>query len=265
MKKSFLLAAAIVAIVCSLAAPAQAQFSKTLKNAGKSVGKAAESAGTDIAVRKVSVKLIEFMDKNNTVLSEENSYAKRLARLSADFQSVKGTAINYKVYESEEANIIAIADGSIRVYSGMMDLFSSDEELQSILLIQVGHLMNNDVHEALLDVASEDNAAQAGSAQLEKMLSFSGDKLGSVVNELLQVPYSFDQSTKADTYAYNLLIDNGKSSEGLFLALATLADLEKADKQVEESEEGEFSAAVKYTRVNSDNGDRVELLLEKLK
>lgn len=263
-KKVFL---AIVAIMFVFALPANAQFGKALKKAGKSVTKAvgdvAGDMAADVVANKVSTKLVDFMDNNNTIAGEDSEYYTRLSGLVVEnYVTVEDLSINYKVYENPEANIIATADGSIRIYSGMMDMLS-DEELKAVIATQIGHIANKDVRDALLKVASEDNASKAGTAQLEKMLSFSGDKLGTVVNELLQIPYSDDQNKKADSFAFTLLEKNEGSADGLLSVLSKFAEMEAADKEVESTEEGELSAAAKFIGVNANNSLRASVVSSK--
>lgn len=267
MTRRFILATVAVAIMCAFTLPANAQFGKALKKAGKSVTKAvgdvAGDMAADMVANKVSVKIVEFMDNNNTIAGEDSEYYKRLAGLVADnYITVDDLSVNYKVYENPEANIITTADGSIRIYSGMMDMLS-DEELKAVIATQIGHLANKDVRDALLKVASEDNATKAGTAQLEKLLSFSGDKLGTVINELLQIPYSEEQNKKADVFAYDLLEKNEGSADGLISALRKFAELESADKEVNETEEGELSVAAKFIGVNSNNSLRASIVASK--
>ena len=97
------------------------------------------------------------------------------------------------------------------------------------------------------------------------MLSFSGDKLGTVVNELLQVPYTEDQNKTADTYAFDLLKKNNNKTEGLVSALKKFADMEAVDKAAAESEDAnaEVSGASKYTTVNSGSSLRASLISSK--
>lgn len=127
IKKSFI-ATLIVAAMCLFATPAQAQF----KNLGKSLGKAAKEAGKaakematdaalDMGANKVSDKMIEFMDQNNTLSAEDSEYTTRLKTILGDqFTNVEGKALDIKVYENAEANILTLNNGNIRIYSGMM-------------------------------------------------------------------------------------------------------------------------------------------------
>ncbi|MBK5722967.1 M48 family metalloprotease [Dysgonomonas sp. Marseille-P4677] len=263
MTKKLFLTSALIAAMCALSLSANAQFGKALKKAGKSVTKAvgdvAGDMASDMVANKVSVKIVEFMDQNNTIAGEGTEYYTRLANLvGTDYITVDGLSLNYKVYENPEVNILATADGSIRVYTGMMDLLS-DEELLAVISTQIGHIANKDVRDALLKVASEDNATKAGSAQLEKLLSFSGDKMGTIINELLQVPYTDEQNKKADSFAFDLLSKKGTSTDALVSALEKFAELESADQAASE-EDGELSAAAKFIGVNSNNALRASII-----
>lgn len=270
MIKKTVLTAAVAVAMCAFALPAHAQFGKI----GKSLGKAAKSAGDavvavagdaamDMAANKVSTKVVEYMDKSNTVSAEDSEYTKRLNNLVAkNYTTVDGVAFNYKVYENPEINLLGTADGSIRVYSGMMDALT-DDELLAVISVQIGHVINKDTRNALMKVASEDNASNASAAQLEKMLSFSGDKLGTVVNELLQVPYTEDQNKAADSYAFDLLKKNSNTTEGLVSALKKFADMEAIDKAASEDETAEGSGAAKYTTVNGSSSLRASLISSK--
>lgn len=265
-KKSAIVAVAAIAM-CAFTLPAQAQFGKL----GKSLGKAAKNAGNavaavagdmamDMAANKVSTKVVEWMDNNNTVLPDDNAYVKRLNDLVAkNYTEVDGLILNYKVYENAEINLLGTADGSIRVYTGMMDALE-DDELLAVIAIQIGHIANKNTRDALMKVATGDNATKASTAQLEKVLSFSGEKLGTIVNEFLQVPYTEEQGKAADTFAYNLLTKNGGNASALASVLKKFAAMEEADAKAENDENAEYSGASKYNAVNTSSSVRASLI-----
>lgn len=258
--------AAIVAF-SFFAQPAQAQLGKklgkslekTAKAAASAVGDVAGEMATDMAANKVSEKIANFMDNNNSVAEADNEYFQRLQSiLTSGYTSVDGMELNYKVYLNDEANILSLPDGNIRIYSGMMDILE-DDELLGVISNQIGHIANKDTRNALLNVATEDNANKAAGNQLEKMLSFSGDKLGSIINELIQVPYTDEQNKAADQYACELMKKNGTSVSALKSALNKFAELESADASAEE-EGTELSTATKFIGVNSNNYSRAYLI-----
>lgn len=263
IKKSFF-AMALAVAMCLFASPAQAQF----KNLGKSLGKAAKDAGkaaqtmaTDMALEtganKVSDKLVEFLDENNTVAADDSEYTKRLKTILGDkFTDVEGKALTVKVYESDEANILTLNNGNIRIYSGMMDLLS-DDEVKALVALQAGHINSGNIRENLLKAVSDDeNAGDAAGAQIEKMLSFSGDKLGSIANELIQVPYTEEQNKEADKFAKGFLTKNGGTTEAYTEMINKFQDLGQIDLEDEELDEESEStiqatSASKFLKANS--------------
>ena len=56
--------------------------------------------------------------------------------------------LNYAVYDDKNVvNAFASGDGSVRVYSGLMDMMD-DDELFAVIGHELGHLVNNDVRDA---------------------------------------------------------------------------------------------------------------------
>ena len=272
----------IVVTVCMVAIPAHAQLGglgKSAKDAAKNVASGAKEtakevvadaqatatdavnstidAATDAAAKKTSEKIVAFMDDNNTILGNDVESVSRLNKLTANYTSAGNTTLNYKVYQSNEINILALSDGSIRIYSGMIDALS-DEELIAVIAIQIGHIENKDTQATLIKAVDKNNASGAASAQADKLLSLSGDKLGSIVNELLQVPYTEKQNEAADSFAFNLLKKNGNSTDGLISALNKFAEMEAAPSSSEIAEK-----SAKFIKVNSNNESRASLVLSK--
>lgn len=261
MLKKSILGVAFVAVMCLISNPSQAQFKINTKAIGKAAASAAENTAGDLAANKVCNKLVEYMDKNNHVAAADSKYTKRLDSLVGKYAEVNGIALNYKVYESSEVNVLACANGSIRVYSAAMDTLTNDE-LLAVIANQIGHIANKDSRDALLKVASADNAGKATNAQLDKMLSLSGDKLGSIANELIQVPFTVEQETAADNYAYNFLKSNGEKVAGLVSALKQFEEMAQTNN-VADGEEVVESIATKYISVHPENGKRAEAVKAK--
>jgi putative metalloprotease len=179
-----------------------------------------------------------------------------------NYVSVDGLDLNYKVYENQEFNILSLPDGYLRVYSGVLDALESDDEVLALITTQIGHIVNKDARGNLLKAAGKDQANNAAAAQLEKLLSFSGEKLGTFVNELIQVPYTEEQNKAADKYAVTLLEKNGKNPDALLSVLTKLSELETIDAEAAQSEDinATLSPVYKYNRVNANNAIRATLI-----
>ena len=90
----------------------------------------------DEHVMQMARKYIDYADAQNALLPVDDPYAERLDRLTSRYVAVNGVPLNFRVYKTAQINAFATADGSIRIFSGLMDLMNDDE-----LMAIVGHEM----------------------------------------------------------------------------------------------------------------------------
>lgn len=80
------------------------------------------------------------MDSGNKVASKSSKYGKRLAKIAKALgNNINGTPVNYKVYMTSDVNAWAMANGCVRVYSGLMDMMN-DNEIEGVLGHELGHV-----------------------------------------------------------------------------------------------------------------------------
>ena len=91
---------------------------------------------TDAQVVQLSAQSVAEMDAKNKIAG--STYSNRLGKLLSGV-TVDGLKLNFKVFDTLEINAFACADGSIRVYSGLMDVMD-DNELMAI----IGHVVHQD-------------------------------------------------------------------------------------------------------------------------
>ncbi len=196
------------------ATDASAQFN--LKKAAGSLTKAAQAATlTD-----------DWMDKNNPVCPADNPYAIRLAKLTEGLTDVEGMPLNFKVYDVIDVNAFACADGSIRVFSSLMDIMS-DEELLGVIGHEVGHVAHKDSKKsfrtALLTSALKDGLAANGG----KVAQLSESQLGDLGEALINANYSQKQERAADDYGYEFLQRAGKNPWAMALSFQKLKQMQE--------------------------------------
>ena len=56
---------------------------------------------------------------------------------------VGGIQLNFKVYDVIDVNAFACGDGSVRVFSSLMDIMT-DDELMAIIGHEIGHIVHHD-------------------------------------------------------------------------------------------------------------------------
>ncbi|MDE6375474.1 MAG: M48 family metallopeptidase [Alistipes sp.] len=208
MKHRFTL---LLAALCCLSAatPASAQFN--LKKAIGSAAKATQAATlTDAQMAAYVKEYIDWMDEHNPVCEDDDPYTLRLNRLTEGLADADGIALNFKVYRVIDVNAFACADGSIRVFSSLMDIMT-DDELLGVIGHEVGHIAHRDSKKgfrtALLTSALRDGVSSSGG----KAAQLTDSQLGDLGEALVNATYSQKQERDADDYGYEFLQKSGKN------------------------------------------------------
>lgn len=137
MKKSLLVALAIISgSLCPLTSNAQFNIGKAMNSAAKGV-KALTL--TDEQMAAYAKESVDWMDTHNKVSDANSKYTKRLNRLTKGLTEADGIPLNFKVYEVIDVNAFACPDGSVRVFSSLMDIMD-DDELLGIIGHEIGHV-----------------------------------------------------------------------------------------------------------------------------
>lgn len=199
-----------------------------LLNAGKDVAKAVTLSDDDIA--RLSRESVAWMDEHNPIADETTEYGARLARLTSGITEANGLPLNFKVYLVTDVNAFACGDGSIRVFSALMDLMD-DDELMAIIGHEIGHVIHADVKHAMknayLASAGRNAAAAAEGSTLAKL---SDSQLGEVVTAFTDAQFSQKQEYAADEYGLEFAVKNGFSPYGMSRSLSKLVELSQGAK-----------------------------------
>jgi metalloprotease len=177
---------------------------------------------------KLSKQAVTWMDANNKIAPDDNPYTKRLNRLFKNHSTEDALALNYKVYLVTDINAFACADGSVRVFSSLMDILT-DDELLAVIGHEIGHVRNEDTKDAIksayMRAAVKDGAAsQSGAAR-----TLTDGELGDFANAFLGASHSRKQESQADNYAYAFMKKHKYNVVGAYTAFKKLALLGGAD------------------------------------
>jgi putative metalloprotease len=222
----------LLALALGCAASTQAQFGKlgNIKLNDKAVSAAGKGLKAMTFSSEEAAQLahegVEYMDTHNKVAPAGNAYAKRLEKIFGKHKNEDGLKLNYKVYMVSDINAFACADGSVRVFSALMDLMT-DEELLAVIGHEIGHVKNNDSRDAVRDAYKRAAFSEAASSQSDAVAKLSDSQLGDFTNALLSSRYSRKQESAADKYSYEFLKRNGynvMAEASAFRKLAALGD-----------------------------------------
>ncbi len=73
------------------------------------------------------------MDSDNKVANKSSKVRETSGKIAKALgNNINGTPVNYKVYMTSDVNAWAMANGCVRVYSGLMDMMN-DNEIEGVL------------------------------------------------------------------------------------------------------------------------------------
>jgi len=176
---------------------------------------------SDAQIIELSAQSIALMDSENTI--DNGTYAARLKNLVNDV-TVGDINFNFKVYKTEEVNAFACGDGSIRVYSGLMDVMD-DSELIAIIGHEIGHVMHKDTKTAMRNAYLAAAARNAIASTGGVIGTLSQSVIGDIAESYLSAQYSQKQEYAADEYGYQFAIDCGYSKYSMYNSLEELLKL----------------------------------------
>ncbi|MDE6382529.1 MAG: M48 family metallopeptidase, partial [Muribaculaceae bacterium] len=182
---------------------------------------------SDSEIQNCVHEYITYSDQQNKIAPASSEYSRRLARLTDGLTSVDGIPLNFKVYLTNDVNAFACADGSVRVYSGLMDRMTDDEVL-GVIGHEIGHVAHKDTKnafkQALLNSAILDGIASTGSTAA----ALTQSQLAQIGTSLVSAKYSRSQESNADDYGYDFLKANGKNPWTMAMAFSKLESMESA-------------------------------------
>lgn len=215
--------ALVAALAACLAAPAQAFNLNSVLSAGTDLVKSATLS--DGEVKAMAAEASKSMDKQNKVAAAGSAYGTRLNKIVKGLGNEDGLQLNFKVYQSKEVNAFAMADGTVRVYSGLLDKMT-DDEVRYVIGHEIGHVKLGHTKKAIqvAYAASAARKAAAGSGN-NIAASLSESELGDFAEQIVHAQFSQSQESDADAYAVEFLKRHNYNLQGAPAALRKLAAL----------------------------------------
>jgi metalloprotease len=161
-------------------------------------------------------------DRKNRVASSKDPYGKRLAKLTLGLENHDGMQLDYKVYLTPQINAFAMANGTIRVYSGLMDKFT-DDEIRYVIGHEIGHVKAGHT-KARIQTAMRTSALKSAVASTGgKVAALAESQLGELFEQVVTAQHSQANEREADDYALGFMKANR------YPAMACVSALEKLD------------------------------------
>lgn len=173
--------------------------------AGGLVDLARAATLSDADARTLALEASQHMDSKNPVAAANNPYARRLARIVSGLHQEDGLALNFKVYLSKEVNAFAMANGTVRVYAGLLDAMT-DDEVRFVIGHEVGHVKLGHSKKAM-QVAYTTSGVRGlavGSGN-QALAQLGSSAIGELTEALVNAQFSQSQENDADAYAVGFM------------------------------------------------------------
>lgn len=182
---------------------------------------------SDAELLEIASQSAAYSDKKHMLASPEDRYAKRLDRLVNQNLQEDNVTFNYGVYLSPEVNAFAMANGTIRIYSGLMDMLD-DGELHFVIGHEMGHVMKRHIRKKI-QLGYAASAVRKGLASQNSAAGEIARSLfGGLAESLLNAQFSQLEEKEADDYGLAFLKKHGKfSPQDAVSALKKIAKLGK--------------------------------------
>ncbi|MBI1904635.1 MAG: M48 family metallopeptidase [Rhodocyclales bacterium] len=159
---------------------------------------------SDDEIKNGARQMVAHEDKVQKVAPAGSKYAKRLAALTAKHVKEDGLKLNFKVYMSQQVNAFATPDGSIRVYSGLMDLMT-DDELRGVIGHEIGHAKLGHSAAAMKTAYLASAGRKAAASSGGELGAIADSELGAMMEEVLNAQFSQSQETESDDYGLKFM------------------------------------------------------------
>ena len=174
---------------------------------------------------KLSLEAVTKMDKDNKVAGAKDAYAIRLNKIFGKHAAEDGLKLNYKVYLTKDVNAFATADGSVRVFSGLMDLMD-DNQLLAVIGHEIGHVAHHDSRDGMKAAYRKAALIDAVASQSGKIAALTDSQLGQIGSAMLDSKHTRGMESEADNYSYDFMKKHGynvNAVESAFLVLAKMS------------------------------------------
>ncbi|MCS5565293.1 MAG: M48 family metalloprotease [Methylococcales bacterium] len=172
-------------------------------------------------VKQTSRQAANQYDQQHRVADPGSIYYKRLVNLTRGIKYVEKTSLNFKVYIAEDINAFAMADGTIRLYSGLMDAMPDDQVL-AVIQHEVGHILLKHSYQGMKEQLMTNTAFRVLASAGGTIGDLTRSDLGQIAYKAAHAHFSQPYELESDAYAVRALKTMGKDPYSMLRAIRTL-------------------------------------------
>ena len=179
---------------------------------------------TDADVRNYASQMAAYSDKRAKIAPAGDKYATRLTALTSGLQEDQGLKLNYKCYLTPEVNAFAMADGTIRFYSGLMDMMT-DDELRYVIGHEIGHVKAGHTKKRMQTALAASAAQKGVAASGTRAGALADSQVGDLIVQVVRAQHSQGNEREADDYAMQFMSRRKYDRKACVTALEKLVTL----------------------------------------
>ena len=214
---------------------------------------------SDEDVSNLAQRAIQVSDSKHRVAPKGNPYDTRLQRVLANFSKTNKSVFNFKVYLTKDVNAFAMADGTIRVNSGLMDLMN-DEEFLFVIGHEMGHVVKKHSRKQVVLTYASSALRKALASQNNEVGQIARSVVGAFAQQLTSAQFSQHEERQADQYGVEVLKFEGYDTNAAISALTKLAVLAKQHTFLSSHPDPETRAKVLLLAGDSDSEEQGSIL-----
>lgn len=220
-RRDFLLFSALASGI-SAVNPAWAQINiGRMLDAGKTLVQAETLSDEDL--KNYFDQMAKHSDAQNRVAGSGSPYGQRIQNLSRGLARYDGLRLDIKAYLTPEVNAFAMANGTIRIYSGLMDRFT-DDEVRYVIGHEIGHVKAGHTRSRIQTALRTEALKGAVAASSDRAAVIADSQLGELFKQVILARHSQSNENAADDYAMRFMKANN------FSPAACATALDKLDK-----------------------------------
>lgn len=174
-------------------------------------------------VRQTAAMAARELDSKSRVAQADSQQAARLARITRGLQGYDGLNLNFKIYLSKEVNAFAMADGTVRVYSGLLETMPDDQVL-AVVAHEIAHVGLKHSYKQMREAILTDTAFKAVISMGGTVGELTSSQLGDLAQLAVNARFSQSDELEADTWAVALLKNLDRDPYAMQRAIVTLRD-----------------------------------------
>ena len=186
----------------------------------------AQALSESQVIQKASLASTELDSKSKIARSDSN-YTRRLNRLINGLTSYEGLSLNYKVYMADSVNAFAMADGTIRVHSALMDIMPDDQVL-AVIAHEVGHVKLKHSYKQMRKAILTNTAFQAAASADGTFGELTRSQLGQLAYTAVNAHFSQKDELSSDRFAVKMLKSMGRDPYAMKRSIETLQSKEQS-------------------------------------